>query len=84
MMVEKFAMNVERKKKMQMITKKRSYDLLDLSDMELNIIQSAMSRYQMLLTDQVNKRGYIEERLGFVEDMITKLDFEKEKENGTQ
>tara|TARA_R110000796_G_scaffold78068_4_gene174412 strand:- start:520 stop:723 length:204 start_codon:yes stop_codon:yes gene_type:complete len=67
-----------------MITKKRSYDLLDLSDMELNIIQSAMSRYQMLLTDQVNKRGYIEERLGFVEDMITKLDFEKEKENGTQ
>jgi len=69
---------------MQMITKKRSYDLLDLSDMELNIIQSAMSRYQMLLTDQVNKRGYIEERLGFVEDMITKLDFEKEKENGTQ
>ena len=67
---------------MQMITKKRSYDLLDLSDMELNIIQSAMSRYQMLLTDQVNKRGYIEERLGFVEDMITKLDFEKEKENG--
>ena len=69
---------------MQMITKKRSYDLLDLSDMELDIIQSAMSRYQMLLTDQVNKRGYIEERLGFVEDMITKLDFEKEKENGTQ
>ena len=67
MMVEKFAMNVERKKKMQMITKKRSYDLLDLSDMELNIIQSAMSRYQMLLTDQVNKRGYIEERLGFVQ-----------------
>ena len=67
---------------MQMITKKRSYDLLDLSDMELNIIQSAMSRYQMLLTDQVNKRGYIEERLGFVEDMITKLDFEREKENG--
>ena len=82
MMVEKFAMNVERKKKMQMITKKRSYDLLDLSDMELDIIQSAMSRYQMLLTDQVNKRGYIEERLGFVEDMITKLDFEEGKENG--
>ena len=69
---------------MQIIIKKRSYDLLDLSDMELDIIQSAMSRYQMLLTDQVNKRGYIEERLGFVEDMITKLDFEKEKENGTQ
>ena len=63
---------------MQMITKERSYDLLELSDMELNIIQSAMSRYQMLLTDQVNKRGYIEERLGFVEDMITKLDFEEE------
>ena len=82
MMVVKFAMNVGRKKKMQMITKKRSYDLLDLSDMELNIIQSAMSRYQMLLTDQVNKRGYIEERLGFVEDMITKLDFEEGKENG--
>ena len=63
---------------MQMITKKRSYDLLELSEVELNIIQSAMSRYQMSLTDQVNKRGYIEERLGFVEDMITKLDFEEE------
>ena len=62
---------------MQMITKKRSYDLLELSELELNIIQSAMSRYQMSLTDQVNKRGYIEERLGFVEDMITKLDFEE-------
>ena len=63
---------------MQMITKKRSYDLLELSELELNIIQSAMSRYQMSLTDQVNKIGYIEERLGFVEDMITKLDFEEE------
>ena len=63
---------------MQMITNKRSYDLLELSELELNIIQSAMSRYQMSLTDQVNKRGYIEERLGFVEDMITKLDFEEE------
>tara|TARA_R110000744_G_scaffold282931_1_gene394507 strand:+ start:236 stop:424 length:189 start_codon:yes stop_codon:yes gene_type:complete len=61
-----------------MITKKRSYDLLELSELELNIIQSAMSRYQISLTDQVNKRGYIEERLGFVEDMITKLDFEEE------
>tara|TARA_R110000851_G_scaffold1344_1_gene4951 strand:- start:51 stop:239 length:189 start_codon:yes stop_codon:yes gene_type:complete len=61
-----------------MITKERSYDLLELSELELNIIQSAMSRYQMSLTDQVNKRGYIEERLGFVEDMITKLDFEEE------
>ena len=63
---------------MQMITNKRSYDLLELSELELNIIQSAMSRYQISLTDQVNKRGYIEERLGFVEDMITKLDFEEE------
>ena len=63
---------------MQMITKKRSYDLLELSELELNIVQSAMSRYQISLTDQVNKRGYIEERLGFVEDMITKLDFEEE------
>ena len=63
---------------MQMITKERSYDLIELSELELNIIQSAMSRYQISLTDQVNKRGYIEERLGFVEDMITKLDFEEE------
>ena len=63
---------------MQMITKERSYDLLELSELELNVIQCAMSRYQMSLTDQVNKRGYIEERLGFVEDMITKLDFEEE------
>ena len=63
---------------MQMITKERSYDLLGLSELDLNIIQCAMSWYQVKLTDQVNKRGYIEERLGFVEDMITKLDFEEE------
>ena len=63
---------------MQMITKKRSYDLLELSELELNIIQSAMSRYQILLTEQVQKKGYIEERLGLVEDMVTKLDFEEE------
>ena len=62
---------------MQMITKERSYDLLELSEVELNIIQSAMSWYQVKLTDQVNKRGYIEERLNFVEEMITKLDFEE-------
>ena len=63
---------------MQMITKERSYDLLELSELELNIIQSAMSRYQISLTEQVNKRGYIEERLGLVEDMVIKLDFEEE------
>jgi len=63
---------------MQMITKKRSYDLLDLSDMELNIIQSAMSWYQVKLTDQVNKKGYIEERLNCVEEMVDKLNFEKD------
>tara|TARA_R110000803_G_scaffold39188_3_gene84476 strand:+ start:458 stop:658 length:201 start_codon:yes stop_codon:yes gene_type:complete len=62
---------------MQMITKERSYDLLELSEVELNVIQCAMSWYQVKLTDQVNKKGYIEERLGFVEDMITKLDFEE-------
>jgi hypothetical protein len=61
-----------------MITKKRSYDLLELSELELNVIQSAMSRYQILLTEQVQKKGYIEERLGLVEDMVTKLDFEEE------
>jgi hypothetical protein len=61
-----------------MITKKRSYDLLEMSELELNIIQSAMSRYQILLTEQVQKKGYIEERLGLVEDMVTKLDFEEE------
>ena len=63
---------------MQMITKERSYDLLELSELELNVIQSAMSRYQILLTEQVQKKGYIEERLGLVEDMVTKLDFEEE------
>ena len=63
---------------MQMITKERSYDLIGLSELDLNIIQCAMSWYQVKLTDQVNKKGYIEERLGFVEDMITKLDFEEE------
>ena len=62
---------------MQMITKKRSYDLLELSELELNIIQCAMSRYQISLTEQVQKKGFIEERLGFVSDMITKLDFEE-------
>ena len=63
---------------MQMITKKRSYDLLELSELELNIIQCAMSRYQMSLTEQVQKKGYIEERLGLVDDMVIKLDFEEE------
>ena len=63
---------------MQMITKERSYDLLELSELELNIIQCAMSRYRISLTEQVQKKGFIEERLGFVEDMITKLDFEEE------
>ena len=63
---------------MQMITKERSYDLLELSEMELNIIQSAMSIYQMSLTEQVQKKGYIEERLGLVDDMVIKLDFEEE------
>jgi len=63
---------------MEMITKERSYDLLELSELELNVIQSAMSRYQILLTEQVQKKGYIEERLGLVEDMVTKLDFEEE------
>ena len=62
---------------MQMITKERSYDLLELSEVELNVIQCAMSRYQISLTEQVNKRGYIEERLGLVEDMVIKLDFEE-------
>ena len=62
---------------MQMITKERSYDLLELSELELNVIQCAMSRYQISLTEQVNKRGYIEERLGLVEDMVIKLDFEE-------
>lgn len=63
---------------MQMITKKRTYDLLKLSEMELNIIQSAMSMYQMSLTDQVQKKDYIEERLVHVEGMVTKLIFEEE------
>ena len=63
---------------MQMITKERSYDLLELSELELNVIQCAMSRYQMSLTEQVQKKGYIEERLGLVDDMVIKLDFEEE------
>ena len=63
---------------MQMITKERSYDLLELSEVELNVIQCAMSRYQISLTEQVNKRGYIEERFQVVEEMISKLDFEEE------
>jgi len=77
-MVGKYVTNVERSIKMEMITKERSYDLLELSELELNVIQCAMSRYQISLTEQVNKRGYIEERLGLVEDMVIKLDFEEE------
>tara|TARA_R110000787_G_scaffold12312_1_gene39876 strand:+ start:488 stop:730 length:243 start_codon:yes stop_codon:yes gene_type:complete len=76
-MVGKYVTNVGRSIKMQMITKERSYDLLELSEVELNVIQCAMSWYQVKLTDQVNKRGYIEERLNFVEEMVTKLDFEE-------
>ena len=63
---------------MEMITKERSYDLLELSELELNLIQCAMSRYQMSLTDQVSKRGYIEELLGIIEGMEIKLYFEEE------
>ena len=62
---------------MQMITKERSYDLIGLSELDLNIIQSAMSWYQVKLTDQVNKKGYIEERLNCVEEMVDKLNFEE-------
>jgi hypothetical protein len=62
---------------MQMITKERSYDLIGLSELDLNIIQCAMSWYQVKLTDQVNKKGYIEERLNCVEEMVDKLNFEE-------
>jgi hypothetical protein len=62
---------------MQMITKERSYDLIELSELDLNIIQCAMSWYQVKLTEQVNKKGYIEERLNCVEEMVDKLNFEE-------
>ena len=51
---------------MQMITKERSYDLIGLSELDLNIIQCAMSWYEVKLTEQVNKKGYIEERVNCV------------------
>tara|TARA_R110002051_G_scaffold52381_1_gene99478 strand:- start:1235 stop:1447 length:213 start_codon:yes stop_codon:yes gene_type:complete len=70
---------------MRMVTKKKayyveekSYDLVDLNEMELNVLQVAMTRYRDILTEQVNKKGYIEERFQVVEEIISKLDFEEE------
>jgi hypothetical protein len=68
-----------------MVTKKKayyveekSYDLVDLNEMELNIVQVAMTMYRESLVQQVNKSGYIEERSQVVEEIINKLDFEEE------
>jgi hypothetical protein len=68
-----------------MVTKKKayyveekSYDLVDLNEMELNIVQVAMTMYRDSLVQQVNKSGYIEERFQMVEEIINKLDFEEE------
>jgi|TARA_R110000868_G_scaffold362518_1_gene624674 hypothetical protein len=68
-----------------MVTKKKayyveekSYDLVDLNEMELNIVQVAMTMYRESLVQQVNKSGYIEERFQMVEEIINKLDFEEE------
>jgi hypothetical protein len=68
-----------------MVTKKKayyveekSYDLVDLNEMELNIVQVAMTMYRDSLVQQVNKSGYIEERFQVVEEIINKLDFEEE------
>ena len=70
---------------MRMVTKKKayyveekSYDLVDLNEMELNVLQVAMTRYRESLVQQVNKKGCIEERFQVVEEMISKLDFEEE------
>jgi hypothetical protein len=69
----------------RMVTKKKayyveekSYDLVDLNEMELNIVQVAMTMYRESLVQQVNKSGYIEERSQVVEEIINKLDFEEE------
>jgi hypothetical protein len=69
----------------RMVTKKKayyveekSYDLVDLNEMELNIVQVAMTMYRESLVQQVNKSGYIEERFQMVEEIINKLDFEEE------
>ena len=68
-----------------MVTKKKayyveekSYDLVDLNEMELNIVQVAMTMFRESLVQQVNKSGYIEERFQMVEEIINKLDFEEE------
>jgi hypothetical protein len=68
-----------------MVTKKKayyveekSYDLVDLNEMELNIVQVAMTMYRESLVQQVNKSGYIEERFQMIEEIINKLDFEEE------
>jgi hypothetical protein len=68
-----------------MVTKKKayyveekSYDLVDLNEMELNIVQVAMTMYRESLVQQVNKSGYIEERFQMVEEMISRLCFEEE------
>ena len=55
----------------------KSYDLVDLTELELNVVQVALERYRESLVQQVNKSGYIKERSQVVDEMISRLDFEE-------
>ena len=70
---------------MRMLTKKKSYyveeksyDIVDLNELELNVVQVALERYRESLAQQVNKSGFIEERSQVVDEMISRLCFEEE------
>jgi hypothetical protein len=56
----------------------KSYDLVDLNELELNVLQVALEIYRESLVQQVNKSGYIKERSQVVDEIISRLCFEEE------
>jgi len=81
---------------MRMVTKKKcfyveekAYDLVDMDELQLNIVQCAMTMYQehlldyyINIDDTLLKDSKIKERADITKKIISKLDFEKEDSNG--
>jgi hypothetical protein len=65
-------------KKKSYYVEEKSYDIVDLNELELNVVQVALERYRESLAQQVNKSGFIEERSQVVDEMISRLCFEEE------
>ena len=65
-------------KKKSYYVEEKSYDIVDLNELELNVVQVALERYRESLAQQVNKSGFIEERSQVVDEIISRLCFEEE------